>query len=340
MRDLMIDIIKGLACLSVILTHTFDRDTFLSLLGPININQAVPIFIIIAGYNGALFYQRRNFLLGDPLNRYYNSSISVHRLKRIVLPFSLIWAVQVLIIVYFSNINLNLGLGSLSVSYLTGGWGAGSYFVPVILQHILLLPILYYIALRGTGRMILFAFFLNLLFEYYASISGMQNDVYRLLYPRYLFAGALGVWLAFGGVARNKILLIIGAIIGLAYTVAVEYHNFHLGFINSSWYSQNLPSFMWPFILVFLGIKLGNTEFIKTVAGSKLGKIMSMPGQASYHIFLSQMVYFWAIHVVWTDQLSYLNSATNNVIICVLFGMLFYGLDLVMQRLYLFAVQR
>jgi hypothetical protein len=246
-----------------------------------------------------------------------------------------------LIIIYFSNIKLNLGLDGLVASFLTGGWGPGSYFVPVILQHILLLPILYYIAMRGADRMILIAFFINLLFEYYAAISGMQNDAYRLLYLRYLFAGALGIWLAFDGVAKHKLLLIFGAIIGLAYTAAVEYYNFHLYFINSSWYSQNLPSFMWPFLLVFLGIKLGETsEIIRKATGSKLGKIMSMPGKASYHIFLSQMVYFWAIHVVWIDQLAYLNNATNNMIICILLGMLFYSLDLGMQRLYLFVVLR
>ena len=165
MRDLMIDILKGLACLSVILTHAFDRDTFLSILGPIHINQAVPIFIIIAGYNGALFYQRRNFLFSDCLKRYYEPSILFHRINRIVMPFSLIWMFQILIIIYFSNIKLNLGIWSLVTSFLTGGWGPGSYFVPVILQHILLLPILYYIALRGPDRMILIAFFINLLFE-------------------------------------------------------------------------------------------------------------------------------------------------------------------------------
>jgi hypothetical protein len=340
MRDLLIDFLKGLACLSVILTHTLDRDTFLSILGPIHINQAVPIFIIIAGYNGSLFYRRRNFLLSDSLTKYYNRSILVRRLKRIVLPFSLIWLAQILILISFSNIKLDLGLGGLSASFLMGGWGPGSYFVPVILQHILLLPILYYIALRGVGRMILIAFLINLLFEYYAAVSGMQNDAYRLLYPRYLFAGALGVWLAFGGVAKYKILLIFGAIIGLAYTVAVEYYNYNLYFINSCWYSQNLPSFMWPFILVFIVLRSVNPEIIKNTAGSKLWKIVSLPGQASYHIFLSQMVYFWAIHVVWIDLLPSLNNASNNLIICVLLGVIFYSLDLGMQRLYLFVVPR
>jgi peptidoglycan/LPS O-acetylase OafA/YrhL len=341
MRDPMIDFLKGIACLSVILTHTFDRDTFLSILGPFHINQAVPIFIIIAGYNGALFYQRRNFLFSDCLKRYYDPSILFHRIKRIILPFSLIWMVQILIIIYFSNIELNLGIEGLVASFLTGGWGPGSYFVPVILQHILLLPILYYIAMRGADRMILIAFILNLLFEYYAAISCMQNDAYRLLYPRYLFAGALGVWIAFGGVAKHKGLLIFGAIMGLAYTAAVEYYNIHLYFINPSWYSQNLPSFMWPFILVFIVIKLGeSSEIIRIATDGKLVKIMSLPGQASYHIFLSQMVYFWAIHVVWTNQLVHLNNVTTNISICILIGMFFYGLDLGMQRLYLFVVPR
>ena len=51
-RSVQIDILKGLAIISVILLHSWDASFLLRIGAPYYISQAVPIFIIIAAYNG------------------------------------------------------------------------------------------------------------------------------------------------------------------------------------------------------------------------------------------------------------------------------------------------
>lgn len=125
-------------------------------------------------------------------------------------------------------------------------------------------------------------------FEYLMILSFVPEWMYRLLYVRYLFAGALGTWLA----VRDKIStqwLIIGAIISFIYIFAVNYLNFQAGIIYPAWLSQHAPSYFWTLLILIAGLTYlleRSTNFIH----STIAKL----GQASWHIFLVQMAFFWA----------------------------------------------
>jgi len=330
-RSVQIDILKGLAIISVILLHSWDTSFLLRIGAPYYISQAVPIFISIAAYNGVNSYVRAN---ATTLVQCYNN-IS-RRLNRLVYPYCVVFSIEYLFIL-FANLFLENNAGMLasitgkpleqihafihaSYSYphvfvfiVTGGYGPGSFFIPVLIPLILSLPILYLLARRNLLLMLVVAFIVDMTFEAYALKSGMPDWMYRLLFIRYLFAFGLGTWLAFG---IDRRWLAVGGIISVIYITAVNY----LGYTplaQPSWGSQNALSFVWPLVLVVIGLHIA-PECINNIYIESISEI----GKASYHIFLTQMVYFWAIGG-YINKLS-VASFIINIIVCVSIGLIFY----------------
>ncbi|WP_367121908.1 acyltransferase family protein [Methanohalophilus sp. DAL1] len=90
-----IDILKGFAIISVILLHTWPRELLLITGAPFHIWQAVPIFIIIAGYVGALSYKRHQ---NSTLLQLYSIRLLSRRIKRIIVPFIVVFTIQIIYI--------------------------------------------------------------------------------------------------------------------------------------------------------------------------------------------------------------------------------------------------
>jgi hypothetical protein len=87
---------------------------------------------------------------------------------------------------------------SLALNLLSGGSGLGAYFIPVIFQSVLFVPLLFYIARRDADLMVIAALWVSVAFMAVVLWTGTPN-VSQLLYFRYLLAGALGVWLVTTG---------------------------------------------------------------------------------------------------------------------------------------------
>ncbi|MCD2136738.1 OpgC domain-containing protein [Salinicoccus halitifaciens] len=83
-RNYNIDILKGLAIIAVILIHSLPDEMLLAILSPFYIWQAVPVFMLLAGYNTAQSFQRRGFI---SLNQFYNFPSFTKRLKGWFIPF-------------------------------------------------------------------------------------------------------------------------------------------------------------------------------------------------------------------------------------------------------------
>lgn len=329
--------LKGLAIISVIMLHSLSTPVKLSIGAPFYIWQAVPIFIIIAGYNGAMSCNARGFIT---LRQCYDWPTLYRRFHRILVPFFWIWILQMAII--FTILGQSPSMQDIAKSFITGGQGAGTYFVPVILQHILILPALFWMGKRSSTLMVLAALFFNLCFEAASVLSGMTEPTYKFIYLRFLFAGALGVWLVVT-MDKPKIWIALGTIMSLVYIAAVGYLGFSFPFIHPSWGIQNVPSYMWPFSMVLLGL-----TFLPRAANGFLGVIIASLGKASYQIFLVQMTFFWtklypalligvlpgkiALQICSILYISapYINTIIEvslNILICSILGFTFYLLS-------------
>lgn len=299
-----IDLLKAIAIISVIILHSF-ASKHLHLIGAAyHIGQAVPIFMILAGFNSAHSNQ---------------SSVGFYkclkeRITKIIQPFLLIFGIEILIQVILGTQDI-YNPWDLIKALMSGGYGPGSYFVPIFLQAIVILPILNKIAKYNSNMMLLCSLVINIVYELTISqIYPMSDAVYRLLIPRYLFALGLGVWLANNTISHKTIYT--GAGISLIYITLGEYCNIWFP-VHQSWGTQTVYSYMYPMLLVWLGIKR-----LPDNIDNRLLLILSNVGKASYHIFLVQMVYFLLL-----SYLKYKIMLIGAIPICIMVGFLFLKLE-------------
>jgi peptidoglycan/LPS O-acetylase OafA/YrhL len=283
-RLVELDILKGLAIISVILIHTWYAPILLLIGAPYHIWHAVPLFILIAGYTSTYAYMRHG---SGSLAACYDPALLFRRLKRIYEPFLVMWVVQILVIVTLLGGSLNvIGLAS---NFLMGGSGPGSYYIPVIVQHILVVPVLFLVALRYPRGMLAAAFVLDLFFELLVYLTGMNQGIYAVLYFRYLFAGALGVYLGLIP-TRFSPWVIAGGVVGFVYLTLTNYLGWLSLFLQSNIESgiSHAPAYFWTFVLAVSGLTI-----LPKRAQSGIPDLLKKLGQASWHIFLVQMSFFY-----------------------------------------------
>ena len=316
-----IDILKGLAIISVIVQHSLTGQQRDYIGGPFYIYQAVPIFMILAGFNGIGSYERRNC---RTLGEIYNWGFISPKLSRLLVPYCLTFIIELGWLVGF----LHMGARQIFNIFLTGGYGPGSYFLPIMLQITVILPIIYFCAKRNVSATLTISFIIGICFEIYAYFPGMPSSIYRLLFLRYLFAVTLGVWLATRK-SQSNILLWIGSLLSVVYIYSVHYASLIPPF-QADWQSQNTPSFFYPLLLVILALK-----FLPQTLQLRFQRV-TVIGKASYHIFLTQMVYFTTVAGSISKRIgSTPMSAIINIVLCLVFGTVFYYCEKIFKSRFL-----
>jgi hypothetical protein len=129
-----------------------------------------------------------------------------------------------------------------------------------------------------------------------------ESYAYKACILRYLFAIALGMWVAkdpdlFS--KRNKIVLLV-APFSVSYLVISDLLSYPSGaylgiipFFFPEWYTQNVLSFFYPTLLILLGIK-----YLPKMSTTRFISALRTAGKTSYEIFLIQIAYFGML-VIW-----------------------------------------
>ncbi|MCD2136739.1 acyltransferase family protein [Salinicoccus halitifaciens] len=213
-----------------------------------------------------------------------------------------------------------LDFKTLLISLFAGGWGPGSYFIPVIIQATLILPLIYMVLKKNLTAGVIALFFISILVDAICMMMDVPGSVYRIIVVRYIFALVLGVWLALNTKNINYKWLIPLAILSAVYIAGVYYQGWEF-FIERYWQSQHVPSYFWTLLLVIIGLRAYQFK-----AANPLSRLLVKMGQASYHIFLVQMFYFWVI----ADSISDFPLMIYSVIslaVCIVFGILFFNAE-------------
>lgn len=282
-RLVEVDLLKGMAIIAVVIHHTLSVSILLAIGAPFYIYHSVPLLILIAGFTGTYAYMRRNY---TTISQCYDTGLLYRRFRRLIVPYSMIFLLQIVILfIIFHN---TFNIGSLVYSYLTGGYGLGAYFVPVIIQSIIIIPILYLLALRNLHAMLVGAFVFDIAMEYLAYISVIPLGIYMVLYAQFLFAGALGVWLA---LSTRRLTLWMGVIgfFSAVYIWITYYTQLFTPFFvtNPVGVISQAPAYFWTCILALTGFM-----FLPKKAKSWFYRSLTNAGKASWHIFLVQMTFF------------------------------------------------
>lgn len=318
-----IDILKGLAIIAVILLHSLNRQELMQSFAVFHIWQAVPVFMVIMGFNLGLSYGSATL----HFRHLYTANYFQKKALRILLPLLLMYAIALIVgyiwqQVYGKDV-YTLGwenfIGVLPVS------GKGNYFITLLLQSIVLLPLIGYTFhhrpyLTTVVLIALEAAFL--LISYQVDYFNENRYLYDAAFFRYLSAIALGMWLsklASGEKPSVKWFVIVLGLASAIYLYLYQYQGMSLPYIRAEWQAQLALTFPYASLLIYLSILIFPQQ-----SDSKLLVTMAYIGKASYHIFLVQVIYFGL-------KLNEV-SIIVNLFICLLVGYIFFQLESALSK--------
>lgn len=277
--------------------------------------------MLISGYVFAHSYKSRG--IAD-LKSCYNLSIFKKRVKRLYIPFLAIYFLQILISKFILSKNIDIYF--FFCNLILGGFGPGSYYPIIMFQFLCIIPVIYIISYKKLDYSIPIFFAISIIFEIFTYLSGMEEWLYRLLIGRYVFAIALGVYLALNQNKMDKKLLYGGSILSIVYMYTSVYFDYHM-FGHNYWLPHQAPAYFYSALLFVTGINL-----LTEKAGLVLTAVAEL-GKASWHIFLIQMLYFWTQKGFTTFffpkglNADSIIAVLFNLAICLIFGYLFYLLE-------------
>ncbi len=319
-RSSAIDLIKGLAIVSVICLHTFSAETLEAIGAHFHIWQAVPVFLFLMGLNAASSLQRRG---GRTLRELYSSDYLAGRFDRVFVPFLIAFAIT-LALAILTQTPHSMG-AKLLAEPIVGLFpidGPGNYFVTLLFEFVVAFPLIFWGLRRWPVATLLLCLALGGAFEALAHrlsffAANPYADSSSLL--RFLFLVAMGGFCA--AIPARRALrshwLWGGALLSLAYLVLLEADPQALTAADGSQPGYNLITACYAACLVLSGI-----AFLPALAerpGARLGSVL---GRASYHIFLVQIAWFglgvWSAHS--------LLALSGNLAVTLSVGVAFYEL--------------
>lgn len=182
MRLAEIDIIKGIAIVSIIFQHVnllVERPNYLVPFIQILTKQAVSLFFIIAGFTSALYIRK-----GITIKGYFK--------KRIIRFFKPLYPIFPIVLL-LKYIIVDLNQLHFLPYWLVGsmrGFGAGSYFITAYLQWILIFP-LFYCLLHKKSYLITSIILLFILFFGIHAIWYLYKDYWVGLISNLYFWGGV-----------------------------------------------------------------------------------------------------------------------------------------------------
>lgn len=312
-RLVAIDYLKAIAIISVIITHTYvskDANAALLLIGrPFWIDMAVPVFMILSGFTNSFSSDRRNI---NNLRQWFVWNNIYHKLIRILFPYAIILLIETIAYTLFAPRTLK----ELLYGYCTGGWGPGSYYIAILIQLLVLFPILLILFKKSPAMALILTFAAHLIFDILSNTIPFPGWLYRLSIFRYLVFIIMGIMLYYyrEKIIERKLLIIILMVLSALYIWVCNY-NGYVPFIFTKWTVTSLPTVFWAFGLVLFGFK-----YLNIMKNNFFTKAFSTVGKASFHIFLTQMVYFGFS----LGQFGLL----LNLLICIIGGITFYFIEL------------
>ncbi len=318
-RSPAIDIVKGLAIVSVICLHTFSISTLHRIGALFFIWQAVPVFVFMMGVNGARSFGRRG---RRSLRELYSWDYLASRVDRVFVPFLLAFLATSLI----GTLTAERRSPSTLLAELTTGQlpigGPGNYFITLLFELTLVFPLIYWGLRRQPLVTVIVCLAVNATFELLAPPVGVLKDdsyLYEAAVVRYLFLVALGGAVASMSARRlgRDWWMWGGALIGVAFLTLSQFDASAIPWGLPGWENSDFAAAFYPAMLVMLAMLA-----LARVSSGALSRGLVEVGRASYHIFLLQIIWFGL--GVWGKNS--LLALLGNLAVTLLAGLVFYRL--------------
>lgn len=298
-RNLFIDLLKIIAIIMVITCHTSDFLTIDAI--------AVPLFLVITGYNYSASMDKKQF----SIKSYYKPINLWNKFRRIIFPFLCLIVAEIIILIIRHKIDIIIFLRL----FISGGAGAGSYYTLLIFQIIFLYPFINFLIKKHKLYIFLF-FIITFLFEIIINFACPEtevvNEIYRISIFRQVFYLACGGYIYYYKRKIENIVSTLFLIIGFLFYLLLDV-GVYKPVIFKLWIGTTLPFGLLAISIVYI--------FVKCINIPHQFKPIIVFSNATYHIFLTQQIFFWLYNNYYTFEYF---SPLMNILICSITGICFY----------------
>lgn len=319
-----VDMLKGVAIICVVLSHVqLTGAQRYILLAPFWMWMAVPVFMVLSGFNFAASIEKAH---QRPI-KWFSAPLFMRKLTRFLYPFIIVEVVECCWLLH-----LEVPWQNIIHNVLSGGYGPGGYYNSMLIQLVIIFPLLY-AAMEHRPGMLWAAILANLGYELICTLLKVSEAFYRLCILRYLGAIAVGIslWqhrdMLMEKSRENRSLLPeVMAIMGILFLYATCYGGYQR-VLFLRWHNTSLYSIPLAFGIICLTLRY---ETSVSPLKLKISAPLRYLGKASYHVFLTQMIYFdlpWSKTIyqrIEGEKFGVFLSVIIDCAICVAVGCTFY----------------
>jgi len=356
-----VDFLKALMILLVIIDHSLAYSATPGLGLQLWERIAIPIFLIIMGFNmGKSFVKEGE----KSLKELYSWNYFKKKFWRYVYPY---------IVLYFVGIIFGFILyGTTFPDTFKENWfleyivfqkslleGPGNWFIPIVFQSIFLMPLLYKAFTKWPKLSLIscfiIEFFMHLIVFFVIGEVNSINDFLREVYFRYIIllyisALGMGIWFSQDHNLFSKRNLFIWILFPFStiYMIAWDFYGFRLAIDGANIIrgDYNYITFIYSAFIFLIAMK-----YIPQNSKTKIAKIFSAIGKATFHIYLTQDIYFIISYIIHTQGSADLPTIANifgivsteflvnilliilNWIICIPCGVIWWYVDNKIRKL-------
>lgn len=351
MRIAIFDWIKVVLKVFIIVTHValITSQIRQDYLFPFWIDQAVPPFWIISSFLLAWSFERHGSTRASHEMRV---GILGNRMMRVAVPYTVVFIPMLVLAVHRGSLtglasslvgvdeSIFNEITSIAALWLAGGPGPGGYYVPILFQMYLLLPVMYAAFRRKPVAVAVLVLLLNIGWDALLAGGFLTSQAYRLLIFRYLVYLLLGMvfyrlWsmkkMSFS-TCRIFIALLCCAM-GAAYLALVNYCGMP-PLAGGEWANTSWITALYSGSIFYLLLEVYCRKQRKQKSDVKAPKTITQLSKAALHVYLFQMLYFFFInaHLSSLSILPLWAVVAGSVFICVAMGVMLYSLEKSVRR--------
>ena len=279
---------------------------------------SIPVFLVILGFNMGNSFREKGV---RTLKELYSWSYFKKKIKRYFIPFLVLYTASTFIGLLMYNFDFIAmydtqyspyhGIANLFYLILPF-WGPGNWFIPVLFQSILVVPILYWCFTKKPVLALILTFVVEIIMqifvfflvgqsfasweEYYSSIHLYSLFSNSILY--YLSAVGLGMWFSKNHdlkADRNFFMWILYPI-SLAFIVAYQFFGYRIMIDGLRFLRGDYTLMVFPYsaFLVLVALK-----FLPRTVKGRMAKTVSLISKSTYHILLTQILGYGMITAFW-----------------------------------------
>jgi len=310
---------------------------------------SIPVFLVILGFNAGKSFQKRETLkLRELYSWYYFKS----KILRYIVPFLILYAVSTFIGLFMYGFDISAmyhgqyypdhGVINLFVGFLPF-WGPGNWFLPLLFQSILILPLLYkafkkkpilslFLCFVVEIMMQLTVFFLIGEITSWEEVHVLNMFMTSVLF--YLSAIGLGLWFSFGYKLedkRNSFMWFL-FFISLVFIIAHQFFDFRFRVDDVLLLRGDYHFLIFPYSAFLFLLAM---EILPQKSERRISRGIALIGKSTYHILLTQILGYGMISAYWGTHYAIEASFGLEEIIELItawalfisFGILWYRID-------------